>query len=215
MPTTLQVVYTMVLADYYPNPNETTSRLSLAPLIDHAGFQDAEKKCQLLGPVALVVQGCMGVFVVLSLVVKRQFEGNAKRGIPKRRWRVWSMDVGKQLIGQGFVHFLNVWVSPQCTMIGVLRRSSSYDLLYSLRYQPESHHTKEISIHVACTFSTCWSTQRSVSPIISFEISNRRANPQPNSHQRCAFPILGTERFHMDVRKTVWTRSWVPEWDLR
>jgi hypothetical protein len=144
----------MVLADYYPNPNETTSRLTLAPLIDHAGFQDAEKKCQLLGPVALVVQGCMGVFVVLSLVVKRQFEGNVKRGIPKRRWRVWSMDVGKQLIGQGFVHFLNVWVSPQCTRIrGGNRGGVTHTTRCTpLRYQPELHHTREISTHVACTF---------------------------------------------------------------
>ena len=103
----------MVLANINSTSPVSTSRLSLSPLISHTGFQDAEKKCQLLGPVALVVQGCMGVFVVLSLVVKRQYEGNAKKGIPRRRWRVWSMDVGKQLIGQGFVHFLNVWVSTE------------------------------------------------------------------------------------------------------
>jgi hypothetical protein len=106
--------FVMVVVEFYPHTNDTTSRLSLAPLIDHATFEDAEKKCQLLGPVALAVQGCMGLFVVLSLIVKRQFEGNVKRGIPKRSWRVWSMDVGKQLFGQGFVHFLNVWVSPAC-----------------------------------------------------------------------------------------------------
>lgn len=106
----------MVLAHINSTTPASTGRLSLSPLIQHGGFQDAEKKCQLLGPVALVVQGCMGVFVVLSLVIKRQFEGNVKKGIPRRRWRVWSMDVGKQLIGQGFVHFLNVWVSPLVTL---------------------------------------------------------------------------------------------------
>jgi hypothetical protein len=96
----------------FPLTNSTSlTHLAISPLVAHNGFQDAEKKCELLGPVGLVVQGCMGLLVVLSLVIKRQYEGDAKKGIPKRRWKVWSMDVGKQLFGQGFVHFLNVWVS--------------------------------------------------------------------------------------------------------
>lgn len=78
--------------------------------------------CELLGPTALVVQGLsqflasypprairadhpVGVFVIGSLVIKRQLE---KR---KRRWKIWIWDVGKQLVGQAVVHSLNLLVS--------------------------------------------------------------------------------------------------------
>jgi hypothetical protein len=30
---------------------------------------------------------------------------------PQRPWRVWSFDVGKQLVGGCFVHFANIAVS--------------------------------------------------------------------------------------------------------
>ncbi|KAH8094941.1 vacuolar membrane protein-domain-containing protein [Cristinia sonorae] len=63
------------------------------------------KSCQLLGPTALVVQGLMGVLVVLSLVYKRH------RETPKRPWRIWFFDVSKQVIGQMFVHGVNVLIS--------------------------------------------------------------------------------------------------------
>lgn len=62
-------------------------------------------RCFLLGPTALVVQAIMGVVVISSLVIKRQLE---KR---KRRWRVWVLDVGKQLVGQAVIHALNLLVS--------------------------------------------------------------------------------------------------------
>jgi hypothetical protein len=39
--------------------------------------------CRLLGPTALVVQGLMGIFVILSLVWKRNHES------PIRPWRIW------------------------------------------------------------------------------------------------------------------------------
>lgn len=64
----------------------------------------AAARCHLLGPTALVVQAIMGVIVISSLVVKRQLE---KR---KRRWRVWILDVGKQLVGQAVLHGLNILV---------------------------------------------------------------------------------------------------------
>ena len=75
-------------------------------------------RCRLLGPTALIVQGLsesdltnivdddsVGVFVISSLVVKRQLE---KR---KRPWRIWVWDVGKQLVGQAVIHVLNLLVS--------------------------------------------------------------------------------------------------------
>ncbi|KAK0491439.1 vacuolar membrane protein-domain-containing protein [Armillaria novae-zelandiae] len=61
--------------------------------------------CQLLGPTALIVQGLMGVLVILSLVYKRHREK------PKRPWRIWLFDVSKQIVGQMFVHGVNVFVS--------------------------------------------------------------------------------------------------------
>lgn len=60
------------------------------------------RHCELLGPVAVVVQLLMGVVVLGSLVYKRYKE------TPQRPWRVWMMDVSKQLQGQMLVHLLNV-----------------------------------------------------------------------------------------------------------
>ncbi|KAG9045473.1 hypothetical protein FS837_006254 [Tulasnella sp. UAMH 9824] len=61
--------------------------------------------CRLLGPVALVVQGVMGIIVVLSLVYKRHREK------PPRPWRIWLFDVSKQIAGQAVVHTLNLGIS--------------------------------------------------------------------------------------------------------
>jgi len=49
----------------------------------------------------------VGIFVVSSLVVKRQFEQR------KRPWRIWLWDVSKQLVGQAMIHALNLLVSTQ------------------------------------------------------------------------------------------------------
>lgn len=46
----------------------------------------------------------MGILVIASLVVKKQLE---KR---KRSWRIWFLDVSKQLVGQAVVHALNLIV---------------------------------------------------------------------------------------------------------
>ncbi|KAF8969388.1 vacuolar membrane protein-domain-containing protein, partial [Flammula alnicola] len=65
-----------------------------------------QPSCQLLGPTALIVQGLMGVLVILSLVYKRH------RETPKRPWRIWfAFDVSKQVVGQLFVHGTNLLVS--------------------------------------------------------------------------------------------------------
>lgn len=46
----------------------------------------------------------MGILVIASLVVKKRLE---KR---KRSWRIWFLDVSKQLVGQAVVHALNLLV---------------------------------------------------------------------------------------------------------
>ncbi|VDC02102.1 unnamed protein product [Peniophora sp. CBMAI 1063] len=61
--------------------------------------------CKLLGTTALIVQALMGVVVISSLLYKRH------RETVKRPWRVWFFDVSKQIIGQAFVHGVNVLLS--------------------------------------------------------------------------------------------------------
>ncbi|KAH7909743.1 vacuolar membrane protein-domain-containing protein [Hygrophoropsis aurantiaca] len=72
------------------------------------GFDDFpldRRSCRLLGPTALIVQALMGVLVILSLVYKRHREPQ------KRPWRIWLFDVSKQIVGQMFVHGMNVLIS--------------------------------------------------------------------------------------------------------
>jgi hypothetical protein len=64
-----------------------------------------DRNCRLLGPFALITQALMGVVVVGSLVLKRQRER------PKRPWKIWMLDISKQMLGQLFVHTLNVFLS--------------------------------------------------------------------------------------------------------
>lgn len=71
-----------------------------------------KNNCRLFGPVALVVQLLMGVFVLGSLAYKRQKER------PRRPWHIWVLDVSKQLAGQLVVHFLNVLMSAAQTVNG-------------------------------------------------------------------------------------------------
>jgi len=52
-----------------------------------------------------VVQGLLGILVILSLVYKRHRES------PKRPWNIWLFDVAKQLAGQMFVHGVNLLIS--------------------------------------------------------------------------------------------------------
>jgi hypothetical protein len=74
-----------------------------APFYD---YPDVDRhSCRLLGPTALVVQALMGVLVILSLVYKRHREK------PTRPWRIWLFDVSKQIVGQMFVHGINVLIS--------------------------------------------------------------------------------------------------------
>ncbi|KAL5527714.1 hypothetical protein ACEPAG_6515 [Sanghuangporus baumii] len=80
------------------------------------------RKCRLLGPTALVVQALMGVFVILSLVYKRHRES------PKRPWRIWTFDVSKQVVGQMFIHGMNLLISG----VGAHHASSNPCALYFL-----------------------------------------------------------------------------------
>ncbi|CEP60145.1 uncharacterized protein LALA0_S01e04038g [Lachancea lanzarotensis] len=66
---------------------------------------DDDESCQLLGPVSLFIQSLMGLIAIGGVLVKRRYER------PKRRWRVWSFDVGKQVLGSLILHFLNVGIS--------------------------------------------------------------------------------------------------------
>ncbi|KAF8515008.1 vacuolar membrane protein-domain-containing protein [Gautieria morchelliformis] len=77
--------------------------------------------CRLLGPTALVVQALMGGLVVASLVFKRQREK------PMRPWRIWLFDVSKQVLGQAFVHGLNLIISDHVAHVA---RGNPCDLYF-------------------------------------------------------------------------------------
>jgi hypothetical protein len=64
-----------------------------------------QPKCELLGPVSLVIQSCLGLIAMCSLILKRRYER------PKRPWKVWFFDVSKQLFGAAGVHLLNLTLS--------------------------------------------------------------------------------------------------------
>lgn len=79
-------------------PTPTASPIIGTPEVDG-------DNCKLMGPFALFVQAIMGVLVIGSLVYKRQREK------PKRKWKIWALDISKQMLGQLFVHILNVVLS--------------------------------------------------------------------------------------------------------
>jgi hypothetical protein len=64
----------------------------------------------------------MGVFVLSSLLFKRHHEK------PKRPWRIWLFDVSKQVVGQMFVHGVNVLISD----LGSTRSSGNACVFYFL-----------------------------------------------------------------------------------
>ncbi|MBW0509564.1 hypothetical protein O181_049279 [Austropuccinia psidii MF-1] len=61
--------------------------------------------CSLLGPFAILIQAIMALIILVSLLVKRHREK------PKRKYQIWTADVSKQVIGQAFVHLLNIFIS--------------------------------------------------------------------------------------------------------
>ena len=73
------------------------------PSYDEPGAVNGE--CRLLGPFALVVQACLGVLALSSLVFKRWRER------PRRPFRIWFFDVSKQVVGTMLLHVLNLLMS--------------------------------------------------------------------------------------------------------
>ncbi|KAK0550815.1 hypothetical protein OC846_002351 [Tilletia horrida] len=98
-----------------PTPPPSTLLPGGGPPID-------ENNCKLLGPFALFVQALMGLLVVGSLVLKRQRER------PKRPWKIWSLDISKQMLGQLFVHTLNIVLSDAVAHHGKSNPCSLYFL---------------------------------------------------------------------------------------
>ncbi|KAF8574204.1 hypothetical protein K439DRAFT_1373081, partial [Ramaria rubella] len=91
----------------FPPPDQFTHFEYLADpsTSPYAGVPVDKGACRLLGPTALVVQALMGGLVIASLVYKRHREK------PMRPWRIWMFDVSKQILGQAFVHGLNLLIS--------------------------------------------------------------------------------------------------------
>ncbi|KAF5392925.1 hypothetical protein D9757_001231 [Collybiopsis confluens] len=100
-----------------------TSASSLWKAQDEDGSYPVDRhSCQLLGPTALIVQGLMGALVILSLIYKRH------RETPKRPWRIWLFDVSKQIVGQMFVHGVNVLISDLVSQFSSENACVSYFL---------------------------------------------------------------------------------------
>lgn len=62
-------------------------------------------KCQLLGPLSLMIQSLMGVLILMVLLLKRNYE------TPRRRLIIWWYDIIKQVGGSLTIHFLNIMLS--------------------------------------------------------------------------------------------------------
>ncbi|PWN18402.1 hypothetical protein BCV69DRAFT_71933 [Microstroma glucosiphilum] len=91
-----------------------------SPVIDHPDVDNGN--CRLLGPFALILQGLMGIMVMGTLVWKRQREK------PRRPWKIWILDITKQMLGQLFVHILNVALSTLVAHVGEENPCSLYFL---------------------------------------------------------------------------------------
>ncbi|KAH9174511.1 hypothetical protein EDB89DRAFT_2148048 [Lactarius sanguifluus] len=102
------------------------------------------RSCQLLGPTALIVQALMGVLVISSLLFKRHREK------PKRPWRIWLFDVSKQVVGQMFVHGVNVFVSD----VGSTRTSGNACVYYFLNILLDTT-LGVYAIYITLFFLTC------------------------------------------------------------
>ncbi|EME42636.1 hypothetical protein DOTSEDRAFT_73465 [Dothistroma septosporum NZE10] len=69
------------------------------------GVPPEQTRCHLLGPFALMVQGLLGAFALLTLVFKRW------RETPKRPWKIFFFDVSKQVFGSMLTHVINLAMS--------------------------------------------------------------------------------------------------------
>lgn len=71
----------------------------------HRDNSNDDEQCQLLGPLALVIQATMGLIAILTLLFKRSREN------PQRPLWVWVFDVSKQIFGALGLHFINLLLS--------------------------------------------------------------------------------------------------------
>lgn len=99
---TTKTVASPTTASIIPPPT-TTAPAEKNPDEQQPGAANGE--CRLLGPFALFVQGGLGIFALLSLVIKRFRER------PRRPVKVWFFDVSKQVIGSILLHVLNLLFS--------------------------------------------------------------------------------------------------------
>lgn len=60
------------------------------------------KQCELMDNIAITIQVILGILSFLSLFVKRHLE------VPKRSFRIFTLDITKQLCGALWQHILNV-----------------------------------------------------------------------------------------------------------
>ncbi|POV95978.1 hypothetical protein PSTT_15914, partial [Puccinia striiformis] len=99
----------MDLSAYEPIPSSSISRINSRPpaiankLIPHTQLDT--QTCSLLGPFSILIQAIMALIILASLLYKRHREK------PKRKYRIWTADVSKQVLGQAFVHMLNIFIS--------------------------------------------------------------------------------------------------------
>jgi hypothetical protein len=64
-----------------------------------------EKSCQLMDNFAIFVQISLCFTAILTLIYKRSKEK------PQRPIEIWTLDVSKQFIGAGIMHFINIGIS--------------------------------------------------------------------------------------------------------
>ncbi|KDN43896.1 hypothetical protein K437DRAFT_257286 [Tilletiaria anomala UBC 951] len=105
-----------------PSINTLQEAATLPSPTGNTGAPEVDRNCRLLGPFALVLQGVMGLLVIGSLIYKRNREH------PRRKWKVWILDVTKQMTGQVFVHVLNIILSDAVAAHGKRNPCSLYFL---------------------------------------------------------------------------------------
>lgn len=65
------------------------------------------KQCHLMGSFGVTVQLSLFMFCLSALWIKRNIEK------PRRKLAIFMLDIGKQVIAQTLVHFVNIWISAE------------------------------------------------------------------------------------------------------
>lgn len=122
------------------------------PSHDEPGAVDGE--CRLLGPFALIVQACLGVLAMSSLVFKRWQER------PRRPFKIWFFDVSKQVVGTALLHVLNLLMSIISAQDFELAHkaqelSASFQNTVTKEVNPCSWYLINIAIDVSLNLMVC------------------------------------------------------------